>query len=273
MQGARKKDLEALRLKIAALETGPVLAGTALSPGRKQAALLDVPSGTLSEIFADQHRESGAALGFALGLARGQLTETRQGLIYLQLVEDAQELGVPYGNGLAHFGIAPDRLVVARPKTIVELLWAMEEAIACRAVAAVVADIGGRHKALDFTASRRLSLRSAGAGTSTFLVRYARDREASAAKYRWKLSPALSGPKPFDPRAPGPPRWRAVLEKGRLRPGKPSSAEGEYYLLDWTNNGFALADTEGRDAELAGGRSALSRPQPAALGDRLSQAS
>jgi protein ImuA len=270
MQGARQKQLQDLRDRIAALETGPVLREsqqTTLAKG-----LIPIEAGVLSEIFADDHRDTSAALGFSLGLARGLLTPARSAIIFLQLMEEAQETGVPYGNGLLQFGLNPDALVLARPKNIVELLWAMEEAIACHAVAAVIADIGTRHKALDFTASRRLSLRSAAVGTSSFIIRYARDREASAARYRWRIAPAPSGPQPYDARAPGPPRWRALLEKGRLRRGKPVSAEGEDYFLDWTKDGFVLADSR-RDNEIPVDRPALPRSQPAALGHRLSQAS
>ncbi len=269
MLGAQKTDLAALRLKIAALETRPILAGTMAAPQAAQ-GLLPMPAGTLTEVFADQPRDAGAALGFALGLARRLLAPRRPALLILQLMGEAQEMGVPYGAGLSHFGLDPDRVVLARPATIIELLWALEEAMACRAVGAVVADIGTTHKALDFTASRRLSLRAAGAGTSAFLVRYGREREASAAKYRWRVVPETSGPKPFDPRAPGPPRWQAVLEKGRLRPEGPLSAAGEDYVLEWTRDGFAVADI---GAEPLDGRPALPRPQPAALGDGLSQAS
>jgi len=271
MQGAREKQLQDLRDKIAALETGPVLAGTGMDVGGTTAPL-QIPIGALSEVFASDKQDSATALGFSLALARGLLTENRPGLIVLQLVEEAQKMGVPYGPGLTHFGVNSDQLVFARPQSIVELLWAMEEAIACRAVAAVVADIASFQKALDFTASRRLSLRSAASGTGTFLIRYTEQREASAARFRWSISPAISGPMPFDARAPGPPRWRAVLEKGRLRPDQPVGVSGEEYLVDWTKDGFVLADIDGRDREVPVGRTALSRPEPAALGDRLPQA-
>lgn len=269
MQGARQAQLQHLRDKIAALETGPVLrdAGAGSAP----AGLLQVPPGTLSEVFADGKDESGAALGFSLAMARGLITENRPGLIVLQLVGEAQKMGLPYGPGLVHFGLPVDQLVFARPQTIVELLWAMEEAIACRAVAAVVADIGSFHKALDFTASRRLSLRTAASGVGTFIVRYAQQREASAARFRWKIAPALSGPPPFDDRAPGPPRWRAVLERGRLQPGQPVGVEGEDYLVDWTKDGFVLADIDGATGEVHVDSPALPGAQPAALGDRLPQ--
>jgi protein ImuA len=268
MQGARQKQLQDLRDKIAALETGPVLAGES-HPAT--AGLLKIPSGTLSEVFADE-KQGAAALGFSLALARGLAKPNRPGLIVLQLADELQKMGTPYGVGLAHFGIATEHLVFARPRTITELLWAIEEAIACRAVAAVVADIASFHKALDFTASRRLSLRSAASGVASFLVRYGPQREASAARYRWQITPSLSGPRPFDPRAPGPPRWRGVLERGRLQPDRPVTSEGEVYLVDWTKNGFVLADIDGADRRVPVDRPALPRPQSATLGNRLSQA-
>jgi protein ImuA len=269
MLGTRQEKLQDLKNRIAALETGPVLGRTHI----QSRGLLDVPSGTLSDVFAAEKQAGSAVLGFSLALAKGLATPSRPGLIVLQLADETQKMGAPYGVGLAHFGIATEHLVFARPQTIAELLWAMEEAIACRAVAAVVADIASFHKALDFTASRRLSLRSAASGAGTFLVRYGEQREASAAKYRWQISPSLSGPRPFDPRAPGQPRWRAVLERGRLQPDRPVTPEGEVYLVDWTKNGFVLADIDGGDRRIPVDRPARPRAQPAALGDRLSQAS
>ena len=50
------------------------------------------------------------------------------------------ESGAPYGPGLDAFGLAPERLLTvaaARPR---DLLWAMEEALRCRAVGAVIGE-------------------------------------------------------------------------------------------------------------------------------------
>ncbi len=225
--GLAKPDIDALRAKIAALEKRPPLAEAAAFAARGKgrsgadndgqpalAELLAVPAGVLHEVFVDEQRQSGAALGFALGLARGLLQGERQAVLYLQLAEQAQELGVPYGIGLKQFGLDPERLVIGRVGTLAELLWAMEEAIACRAVAGVVADIAGAPKALDFTVSRRLSLRAAAAGTSAFLIRYGREREASAAKLRWRVASTLSGAAEFDPLAPGPRAFRSRSRSG-----------------------------------------------------------
>jgi protein ImuA len=118
-----------------------------------------------------------------------------------------------------------------------------------------------------------MSLRTAASGASVFLVRYARDREASAAKFRWKIIPELSRSPPFDERAPGPPRWRVVLEKGSLGKRRKAAPDGEEYLVDWSENGFVLADIESRNGVAAvPRRPALSHAASAALGDRLSEA-
>jgi protein ImuA len=269
-KGAVAGDMVArLRTQIAAIEKRPMLAGQA---GEVQpvasAGLLAAAPGLLHEVFTDESRNRGALLGFTLAQGQGLLSASRPALFYLQLVHEAHDSGLPYGAGLKSFGIDPEALVIVRVASMVELLWAMEEAICCRAVAGVIADVGGRHKELDFTASRRLSLRTAATGTSAFLIRYDREREASAAKLRWRVMPELSASPRYDPRASGRPRWRVVLEKGRL--GK--SAEGEEFLLDWTDNGFVLVDPGRRKAAPAAG-APLFGALSAELGYRLSEAS
>jgi len=268
----KAQTLETLKQQVAALETQPLLEDT--ESYAAPAGLLATPRGCVHEVFADSLANAGSALGFALAQARRMLEPGRPGLIVLQLKSDAQEIGLPYGLGLKSFGLDTAAIVLIRTDTIVELLWALEEAIACRAVGAVVADIAYPHKELDFTASRRLALRSAASGGSVFLVRYGRHREAGAAKYRWRVAPSLSASPPFDDRAPGPPRWRITLEKGSLDVRRRTAAAGEEYLVDWTENGLVLADdTNSRDrAVVLPAYPALSDADPAALGDRLSEA-
>jgi protein ImuA len=224
----------------------------------------------LHEVFTDEGRNGGAALGFALGSARQWASPERSAVLFLQMSREAQNAGLPYGMGLSRFGIEPQSLVIGRTETLTELLWAMEEAICCHAVAAVVADIAGHPKALDFSASRRLSLRAASAGTSVLILRYGREREASAAKLRWHVMPETSRQRPFDARAPDGPRWRVVLEKGGLASG------AKDFIVDWTENGFELAGqypekSYSRPARSAGPAAPSFGAQPAALGYRLSQ--
>ncbi|HTJ57865.1 MAG TPA: hypothetical protein VL418_09925 [Devosiaceae bacterium] len=273
---ARQQRLADLKARIADLEQRPLLAGGAALLGQDQQergelAALAAPAGLLHEVYADEQRQNGAALGFALGLARGLLSPARPAILFLQPAHEAQEVGLPYGPGLKSFGIEPERLLIGRFKNPAELLWAVEEAVACRAVAAVVAEVLGAPKVLDFTASRRLSLRAATGGASVLLVRYGQQREASAARLRWRIGPAVSQPPSFDDRAPGAARWQVVLEKGKLGPGLMEA--GLELLLDWTEHGFTPVSGKAPGP----GQRDVTRPSvhgalPAALGHRLSQA-
>ncbi len=258
----RQQRLAALRDAIADIERKPALA-EARPLLHAEAAGFPLPAaGQLQEIFTAERRHAGAALGFALAQARFLLTPSRPAVIYLQLARESQEMGLPYGPGLVSFGFDPDALVLVRAASITELLWAAEEAMACGAVAAVIADIAGHHKALDFTASRRLGLRSASGGASLLLLRYGTGREASAAQLRWCITPALSAARRFDALAPGAPRWQVVLEKGVLHPTQ------NQWLLGWTDDGFTTSDAVRRPT-LAAADAALHEPVPAPLADRL----
>lgn len=280
MRGLVNAELDALRLKIAALENRPAFADAAPAQRRHPLAandtrpsveeLLAIPKGVLHEVFTDEQRNGTAALGFALGLAKGLIGGGRQAILYLQLADQAQEMGVPYALGFSTFGIDPDKLILARTASLTELLWAIEEAVACRAVAGVVADVLGHPKALDFTASRRLSLRSSAGGSSVFLIRYGTQREASAAKLRWRIMPEPSAGQAFDPQAPGPPRYLVEIEKRQLS-GRVKRIENLRLTLDWTENGFVSAQDRDSDAGFQPAAPAP-RPVPAALGHRLSEA-
>jgi protein ImuA len=269
----RRERLAGLRSRIASIEKRPLLTDRVALPRQvSEEAALAAPPGLLQEIFADAQRDGTAALGFALGLARGLMTEERPAILLLQLAHDAHETGLPYGPGLASFGLPPERVIVGQLSGIEELLWAVEEAIACRAVAAVVAEVLGAPRLLDFTASRRLSLRAASGGASILLLRYGEEREASAARLRWRIGPEPSAPPALDDRAPGHPRWRAVLEKGQLGPGLMEA--GLTFSLDWTENGFEplFAEKARNGSPRQRPSEALSGASPAALGDRLSEA-
>lgn len=283
MRGLANHDLETLRQKIAALEKRPALAENAAlvaqQLGKSVAAndtrprlaeLLAAPPGVLHEIFADVQSQSTLSLGFALGMARSLISAERRAILYLQLTDEAQKLGLPYAIGLKQFGIDPEMLIIGRVSNLTELLWTMEEALSCRAVAGVIADIVGHPKALDFTVSRRLSLRALATGTSAFILRYGRGREASASKLRWRVSPAVSAEQDFDPLSPGPPRFLVEIEKKRLG-SKMQRAEGMRLTLDWTEDGFISA--EPRRWVGTQPRKGTTAPRPVAptLGDRLSQ--
>lgn len=235
MQGRKAEVVEGLRARISALENRPVLANHPAAYRKGEASgLLDTAPGLFHELFTPEARNGGALLGFSLALAKSFLKPERPAVLFVQLGKDTPDLGLPFGGGLSAFGFDPKTLILVRTASIIEFLWAMEEAIACRHVAAVIGEVGRPPKQLDFTASRRFSLRAADAGTSAFILRYGRDREASAATFRWEVLPEQSSEKPFDARAPGGPRWRVRLEKGLLG----GSFGQKHWLLGWTEHGL-----------------------------------
>jgi protein ImuA len=166
--------------------------------------------GALHEIAAAGEAHVAAAAGFAVGLAsfRGDTLKTwpldsgpgtsRRPGMTVWIAEDMAltESGAPYGPGLDAFGLAPERLLTVAAARTRDLLWAMEEALHCRATAAVIGEL--RHGELDAVAVRRLSLAAAKSGALALLLRASPPRDASTAATRWIVSaaPSLSSPSP-----------------------------------------------------------------------------
>ncbi len=160
----------------AALPLGIVAVDAALGGG--------LARGALHEIAAPSEAHLAAATGFALGLAAPAQARV------CWLAEDMAlaESGTPYGPGLDTFGLAPERLLtvsVARPR---DLLWAMEEALRCRAVGVVIGEV--RDSAVSTVALRRLSLAAAESSALALLLRAAPVDEASTAATRWIVGAA-----------------------------------------------------------------------------------
>ena len=267
--------IETLRQSIAALENRPVLDPPKEDPQGdappRGADLLAAPAGLLHDLYASHPRESGLLLGAALGLARPLLSGGRPAILWLQPVADGQELGLPYGPGLDRFGIPAKQVVFARLGSIPDLLWAMEEALGCSAIAAVIADMSTLPKAFDFTASRRLGMRAQAGGSSAFVLRYGAERVMSAAHLRWAVSPAPSAADPFDARAPGRPRLVFELERSRLARNA-IRPEGARLVVDWTEHGFLPAQNRFPAAQRPARRPPPSGAVPPPLGHGLSQA-
>jgi protein ImuA len=130
-----------------------------------------------------------------------------------------------HAPGLALHGLAPERLVLARAGSEAELLWAMEEGLKCRALAAVVGEVEG----LPLTASRRLQLAAETGGIAAFALRR-RQRSAplgseaqpSAAVTRWRVASCPSRPGGAGGGEPGLGRPLWLVELLRCRGGVPA---------------------------------------------------
>ena len=176
-----------------------------------------LPCAPHSEVFASSDEASGAAL--ALSLALDGLPQGRIGQRSVLWVQDKAALrlsGRPYRPGLP-----PElrrRLIHVLARAPEDALFALEEGIRCRELACVIGEIAGNPKALDFTASRRLSLAAERSGVPLFLVRLDAARDLSAARMRWQVGAAPSLPPRWNAQAPGAPAWHAELFRARSHP-------------------------------------------------------
>lgn len=165
--------------------------------------------GALHEIAAPGEAHLATATGFALGLAAGA-----RNLLWIAEDMALTENGAPYGPGLDLFTLKPERLLTAAVARKHDLLWAMEEALRCRALGAVIGELRGG--ALDPVAVRRLSLAAGASGALALLLRAQPADDASTAATRWIVGAAPATEQ--TPFGPGAPRFAAKLIRNRRGP-------------------------------------------------------
>jgi protein ImuA len=124
---------------------------------------------------------------------------------------------VPYGPGLARFGLDPGRLLVVGVKKPGEALWVFEEGLRCAGLAAVVGEVWGNPAILDLTASRRLALRARDSGVTGVFLRPGGAAESGASCTRFEIAPRPARDAEFF-FGIGLPSWRLALERNRLGP-------------------------------------------------------
>ncbi len=152
-----------------------------------------LPCAALHEIGSVAPVHLGAAAGFTLALAtRAQ----ERGKETLWIITDWSLLqtGTLYGPGLHQFGLSVDRLLIARVARPVDALFAMEEALKCRALSTVVAEFA---ETPSLTATRRLSLAAREGSALGLLLRHNADAAPSATMTRWEVGSAPSQPDEF----------------------------------------------------------------------------
>ncbi|PVA07236.1 ImuA family protein [Thalassorhabdomicrobium marinisediminis] len=181
-----------------------------------QAQQPDPATPTLSEVFPDTATDA-AAVGYLLA----RLPRKEAPVLWVQDRLSRKESGRPYLAGMATGAAAPPAIILVDLSRAQDVLWAMEEGLRCRALRAVVGEVWGDPPALDFTATKRLALRSEAAQVPCWLVRRAGAANLSAARDRWRIASAPSAPNPHDAQAPGLPRWSLDLFRSRrLKPGQ-----------------------------------------------------
>jgi protein ImuA len=190
-----EQHLSRLRRAIAETETFCQDApARALGIGAVDAALSGGLQGaTLHEVSAAAPIHLGAAAGFTLALA-ALANEPHKQALWIATDFGNLETGALYGPGLDQFGLSTDRLLVAHVARPVDALFAMEEALKCRALATVVAEFADTP---DLTATRRLALAARDGGGIGLLLRHKSSNAPSVARTRWQIAAAPSVPDEF----------------------------------------------------------------------------
>lgn len=131
---------------------------------------------------------------------------------------------------LKTFGVEPHRIIFVDLQREKDVLWAMEEALKCEGLAAVIAEV----REINLTASRRLQLAVEKSGVTGLVIRNdASKLSATACIARWQIKPIKSELEDGMPGL-GFPRWNVELLK--VRNGNPGKwdmewAEGQFNLI------------------------------------------
>jgi protein ImuA len=146
--------------------------------------------GALHEISPVATIHLGAACGFALALAAlaGKAGPGGRETLLIQTDMARFEAGAPYGIGLDLFGLPARRLLVLRARRPIDALFAMEEALKCRGIASVIAELPD--DSADLIATRRLSLAARDHDGLGLLLRHRSTSMPSAAMTRWEIAAA-----------------------------------------------------------------------------------
>ncbi|MEO6387851.1 MAG: hypothetical protein ABIT16_10630 [Croceibacterium sp.] len=168
-----------------------------------------------SEVFAAGNEASGAAAALALMLDGMQQEEAadRRNVLWVQDAASVRLTGHPYRPGLPVQ--LRGRVIHVLARKPEDALFALEEGVCCRDLAGVIGEIAGNPRALDFTASRRLTLAAERHGVPLFLVRLDAARDLSSARMRWQVRAVPSLSPRWNAAAPGHPAWQAELFRSR----------------------------------------------------------
>lgn len=227
-QASTAQRLSALKAQIAALEGRPLALAADDRPAPwnwGEPALDHALGGGLATDALHDWTAAGPHAASAVALLLALLARRPAGdVLWVTTTAMAMDYGRPYGPGMAALGLDPTRFLFAVGRRELDVAWALEEGLAAATPAAgglaAVVGIGG---ALDFTASRRLSLAAARHGCPCLWLSLggtaATGRAASSAAHtRWRVESRPSRPEPHAPRTPGPPVWRMSLTRARSLP-------------------------------------------------------
>jgi protein ImuA len=194
------------------------------------------PTGAIHEFISSGMETAAASGGFVTGIlgplmGGGGVCDggTRGGGACIWI----RSAGQLFPPALAAFGIEPDRIIFIDLKREKDILWCMEEALACEGLAAVV----GETPDIGFTASRRLQLAVEKSRVTAFLLRHnPRDLNTIGRVARWKITPLASEVEKGLPGI-GVPRWQVELTW--VKNGQPG-----VWVVEWRAGQFQIISDE-----------------------------
>ncbi len=237
-----------------------------------------IRAGTLTEILPEHPGDVWAASGFVLSLAvrlaarlgKDHLGKERGAVIWIAEEFSGREQGALYGPGLALHGLDPSRLILVNAQNAQQALWAMEEALKCRAPALVVGELWSA-KPYDLTASRRLLLAAQKHGTPGLLFLTSLAGQAgqlsSGADLRFEIRahPSVHPPSAGSLPLPGAARWAVRIAKLRIKARASPAIAGidrdRFHPLIWDHDEALFRDA----LSLALAADARDRPDHPAL--------
>lgn len=261
-QRGRQGELARLRASLAALERGRRGMGIVLDSASECAVAEDdcssgwtfgapeidgwlperrLDNASLNEIKPATFGDGPAALTFALLLAARRLSTGSAmpgALVWCWSARAAREAGGLYGPGLAVLGIDPARVLLVESGNAAETLWAMEESLGSGAAAVVIGCVDG----VALTPARRLALAAQTHRTPGLLVTAARSAATPATFARWRIAGCPSAPHPFDPAAPGAPRFEMTLERCR---GTAADVSPLSSTVEWSHEAYRFGMAAG----------------------------
>jgi protein ImuA len=178
------------------------------------------PTGTVHE-FLGMETEQAAACGGFMAALLGKLMRNEGIGVW---ISTSRKLFPP---ALKTFGIEPDRVVFVDLQREMDVLWAMEEALKCEGLAAVIGEV----REISFAQSRRLQLAVENSRVTGFILRTdARKLNTTACTARWQITALPSEPENKMPGV-GFPRWNVELLK--VRNGNPGA-----WQIEWAEGHF-----------------------------------
>ena len=178
------------------------------------------PLGAIHEFLYVSPEDAAATGGFVSGIL-SSLMRNKGAIIWI-----CSSLKI-FPPALTTFGVSPDKVIFVVLQKEKEVFWAMEEALKCEGLAAVIAEM----TELNFTTSRRLQLAVEQSRVTGFILRSnAHNINTTACLTRWKIT-SLPGELKNDMPGVGFPRWNVNLLK--VRNGHPGN-----WHMEWASGSF-----------------------------------